>query len=208
MEVIFVDTETIRLDPGHLVVWEIGVIDFSGDEYLWQIKPDLTIADPRALEVGRYDERIHDLLRWSQPGVAMRIYHPSLPCADGVEPEDIGRTATTLPDLAGEIYDLTKGCVIVGSKPTFDQDHLAVILAEQALTPLWEHHPLDIPSVARGWCAAKGIVSVSAKGDGKIRSDDWSRAIGVNPDAFKRHRALDDCRWVKAQYDLMLGGAS
>jgi hypothetical protein len=200
---VFADVETIRLAPGHLVVWEVGIITAHGEEYLWQVKPDLTIADQRALEVNRYHGRIDPALRDAQPGTALRMYHPSEPCADGVEPYDIGCASASPFELADEIENLARGAVFVGSKPTFDQDHLAVMLAEHGLTPAWEHHPLDLPSAARGWCSAKGIVPVSSRGDGKIRSDDWSRAIGVNPDAFERHTALGDCKWGAAQFAAM-----
>jgi hypothetical protein len=206
---VFVDVETVRLDPGHLVVWEIGLVTAHGDEYLWQIKPDLTIADQRALEVNRYRERIDPALRDAQPGDAMRIHHPLLPCVGSVEPHDIGAASASLCEVACEVQYLTSRCAIVGSKPTFDQGHLAVMLGERGLRPAWEHHPVDIPDVARGWCAAKGIMSVPSCGDGKIRSDDWSRAIGVNPDAYERHTALGDCRWCVAQWEAMgLGGVT
>jgi hypothetical protein len=30
-----------------------------------------------------------------------------------------------------------------------------------------------------------------------------SRALGVDPDAYDRHTALGDARWVRAQYDTI-----
>ncbi|MFD0478080.1 hypothetical protein ACFQ0B_65335 [Nonomuraea thailandensis] len=60
----FLDLETTSLDERHGDLWEIGLImrDLrqpirTDIEHWWQVRPDLTLADPNALKVGRYYER-------------------------------------------------------------------------------------------------------------------------------------------------------
>jgi hypothetical protein len=35
-------------------------------------------------------------------------------------------------------------------------------------------------------------------------SNDLSRGLGIDPDAYERHTALGDARWVRDQYDAMM----
>lgn len=198
--IVFVDVETTRLDPtpGVITTWEIALVarqpgTTRGDlERLWQIRPDLTWADPVALDVGRYWER--------------RELGDPLPvgAAVAVDPESGHIRRTTVADVAATIVELTDGAEMWGSNPAFDMGHLRVTLAAAGLRPRWHHHPNDLPSVARGWCAARGVVPTSARGDGRFRSDDWSRAVGIDPDHYPRHTAIGDARWARDQYDAML----
>jgi len=193
---VFVDCETICLDahPQIVTVWEIGLIRRTptGDrEYLWQVSPDMSYANPEALRVGRFKERMApELLQPSGKGLALGH----------------GGTRGLIPlwEVAGAIAELTDGADLWGSNPAFDMRHLTELLRVCECEPSWHYHPNDTPSVARGWCAAKGITPVSAKGDGRIRSDDWSRAIGVDPAEFDRHTALGDCQWVRAPYNRLM----
>jgi hypothetical protein len=191
MITIDVDTETVRLEPGPRVVWEIALITEDGSERVWQIRPDLGLADPTALAVNKYHDRIHRELVDARPGVAMRIVHPD------------GHGPTSERDIANEIAALTSpgpgGKVrFSGSKPDFDQRHLDAMMRWVGQCGSWYHHGLDVASAAESWCSALGVGPVSAKGDGLVRSDDWSRAIGVDPGRYKRHTALDDSRWTRA----------
>ena len=196
MRAVFVDCETTRLQPLHGVIttWEIALI-VDGVEYCWQIWPDLDWwADDTALKVGGFWERISlTLARDREAGAAMMCEHPK-----DIDP------CMTVGEVAEEIHTLTDGADMWGSNPAFDMGHLRTLLdAYGPDEPAWHYHPNDVPTAARGWCAAKGIRPVSARGDGRIRSDDWSRAIGVDPDLFGRHTALGDARWCRAQYLAM-----
>jgi hypothetical protein len=207
---VFVDLETINLVEGRGIAWEVGLIA-GGHEYLWQVKPDLALADPKALEVGRFPQRFTEAMGSERIGTGMRMIHPTLPgllAESRRQAFEFAAARVPARQLAAEIADLTAGAELWGSNPAFDMRHLTVLLGEQGITPAWHYHPGDIPSMARGWCAARGVTPTSAKGDGRIRSDDWSRAVGIDPDAFNRHSALGDARWVRAQYELMTGGAS
>lgn len=193
--IVFVDTETTRLEPVQdcITTWEIALI-VDDAEYLWQIAPDMYLADDNALEIGRFEDRLDPRLRHTKPGMAVASYpgaHPGL--IRGQE-------------VAGRVCELTTGAELWGSNPAFDMRHLAELIHLHGLEPGWHYHPNDVPTMARGWCAAKNIIPTATRPDGRIRSDDWSRAIGVDPDGFGRHTALGDCRWVRAQYQLMING--
>lgn len=204
MRTVFVDTETVRLSsvPGRVTVWEIAII-VGTDRYLWKVAHSRGIEQPTALEVGRYHQRYRHL--WTaETGAAWRIIHPIKPAViAGAEPDE----ALSEPhEFATELADLTRGCQIAGSNPWFDMDHITTMLMRANVPPAWHFHPLDIPSMAEGACAVWGLDPVSGNGDGIIRSSDWSRAIGVDPDLFDRHTALGDAEWCRAQYQLIYGG--
>lgn len=194
MRIADADVETVRLEPGAYVVWEASLIVEDGTEYLWQIRPDLGHANQRALEVGRYHERIHPDLRDAMIGSAMRLVHPAGP----------GRTTTGI--IANEIAALTLPrdgikCRLAGSKPSFDGDHLDAMLRRQGQCGSWYHHGMDVPSMVEGWCAARGITPRGA------RSSELSLDLGIDPNSFDRHTALGDARWTRAMRLTMLGGA-
>jgi DNA polymerase III epsilon subunit-like protein len=58
-EPVFVDVESTGLYPerGH-ALYEVGLIEAGGTEHRWWVKPDLAMADPVALRIGRYYQRL------------------------------------------------------------------------------------------------------------------------------------------------------
>jgi hypothetical protein len=79
---------------------------------------------------------------------------------------------------------------------------------------MWHYHLIDVEALAAGWIAAQsgpvpiliaganvGLVS----GRPPWRSEELSRAVGVDPDDFDRHTALGDARWAKAIYEAVMG---
>lgn len=194
---VFIDTETTRLTPlaGVVTVWELALIvqrDGYFDEYLWRIRTERDCAEESALEVGKYWSRINPVIRDGGAEVVE------------LDPQD-GRIVKPLSgrEFAAMIVELTSGADLWGSNPAFDMAHLGNLLDVYGEGPGWHYHPNDIPSMAAGWCAANGITPASARGDGRIRSDDWSRALGIDPDSFDRHSALGDARWCREQYRVM-----
>lgn len=196
MKNVDIDLETIRLKPSRKrgVLWEIGLIDDRGAEYLWQIRPDLEIADPTSLRIGRYHQRIHPYLRLMEPGVALRMVHPDQPSVaddDG----DATYAVTSARHVADELAGLIDGTLLWGSNVgAFDVPHLDPWMRLHGSCGSPHYHSRDIVSWVGGWCAAKGIAPAPAD----TKSDDWSRAAGVDPDQFERHTALGDCRWTRA----------
>lgn len=184
----FLDTETTGLDPFVHDPWEIAVIFREGDldtEHTFRIEPDLTNADPKALDINRYYERTS---------------------ADGWQWEDRQKTAARL-------YGLLNGVVLVGSNPSFDAEMLTHLFGRYYAEPKpWLYRTVDIATLAAGYRYGQGK-SGAYGGDFAFQADypqvpyksyELSRAVGVEPPAKDvAHTALGDARWAKAVYDAV-----
>ncbi|MFG2046160.1 hypothetical protein ACGFIW_01850 [Micromonospora sp. NPDC048935] len=186
---VWLDTETTGLDF-YRRPWEIALIvrrpGQPDIEHQWFIHPadlDLKNADPDSLKFGRFYER-----------------HPHGPAlAAGADPWDVPRLdwVYRILDVLPQIAELTSGRAIIhGSNPSFDTDMLARSLGELGMTPPWHYHSEDVPGVARGWLLGRGLPAPR-------KSDDISRACGIDPQAYDRHSALGDCRWLRDLSDLI-----
>jgi DNA polymerase III epsilon subunit-like protein len=123
----FVDVETTGTDPDRHDVWEVAVIarlaDGAESERTWLLEPDLVLADPGALRVNRFYERM------------------------GAAPWEWAEAA----DVAREIAVLTAGAVIVAANPAFDTAFLQAFLRENDQCPAWDYHLTDLGSLVLGW---------------------------------------------------------
>lgn len=190
--VCFVDTETTGLDPVLHEIWEVGLITPDGQEHEWQLPVDLALADPMALSIGRFHER--------------RKGPPGLP------PPEPYRKQVEKWDFAQEFADLTRGMHLAGAVVSFDAERLWKLLRAKGQCPMWHYHLIDVEALAAGWLAATGSTRVTIAGesvglvDGRPpwRSEDLSRAVGVDPDDFARHTALGDAAWAKAIYEAVM----
>ncbi|NJP70409.1 3'-5' exonuclease [Streptomyces sp. C1-2] len=205
--IAFVDCETTGLDPARHHVWEIAVIRRRADgvdcEYLWQIRPDLTTAEPEALKIGRYEERF------------------AVP--DGFEAIEMFESGppfrTTLPEVLFDLQDALKDAVIVGSNPGFDVAFLTALLRAHGRKLPWHYRPVDISTLAAG--RLYGVVGLvrGALGDETPKyvkaptlpfsSRSLSRAVGVEPPGDGvAHTALGDARWARDVFDAVTGGGA
>jgi hypothetical protein len=186
VKLAFVDTETIRLQPGRHVVWEIGVLvydtetDFIEDFETYQAVPDLALAEPIALKVGGYRERIANDLAGAPAGTCFQK----------------GRGLIDRRMVLAGLRGLLAGRIIAGSKPSFDMEHLAVFFDGEP--PSWHHHPIDIPSMILGRLVHTGLPPMWG-------SHQLSTAIGVYPASYGRHTAFGDCQWALAQWRRLVG---
>ena len=212
----FTDTETITLDPGPDVIWEIGLItrdDGKADqEWQFQVKPNMGRAHPEALKVSRFDERFRlgrgeQAAGWSPPALAVPDFPPAR--------LTYGAVATTLRALLA-------GRHVVGAVPNFDTERLALFLRKQAAADPgdpgpyrdpWHYHLIDVENLAAGYLAAKraGLAGLGLDADFDPAppwdSDALTKALGLDPvPDDQRHTALGDCRWARAIYDLVMGG--
>jgi len=183
-DVVWLDCETTGLDPSRHVPWEIGLI-VDDHEYLWQLDltdSEMSQADPMALKIGKFYER------------------PRSPTIVGVDSRQwfANRLVTTI----GRRH-------IVGAVPTFDDRFVGDFCRRQARPPIWHHHLIDIEALMVGYLAAlvrqhPDDVSTRERIQPPWKSDELSRAIGINPSDFDRHTALGDARWAKAIYEQVM----
>lgn len=183
----FGDCETTGLDQFRHEAWEVAFIlcrDGKQEERVWHIQPRwLPEADPKALEINRYEERT------SAPGWAWDNPYRA----------------------AREIWTCLDGAVILGSNPSFDTGMLTSLIEHYAQRrPTWHYRPIDVPTMAAGWLHAKyGASGGQSMEDGELEavthpfsSYRLSQALGVEPpEGDDAHTALGDARWIKALYD-------
>lgn len=199
----FVDTETTHLSADFGDAWEVAVIlrDFTDNEpadteYVWQIRPNLATADPKALEIGRYLERFavppHAEAAWTgyQNGPVL-----PMPRSEAVE----------------AIVRVLSGAIMVGSNPSFDERFLRKLLGPGSAQ--WHYRPIDVATLAAGYVHGRYGRALE---DGELeavthpwRSYQLSRALGVEPTTDDvAHTALGDARWARDVYDAVTGGGA
>lgn len=198
----FLDTETTGLDFERHEVWEIGLITRDGDvdtEYLWQLWPDLQLADPTGLRISRFYERE----QLTRHGDAAAIEYESMPDA-GFE---VGQWQPSHPKLvAAKLARLLDGRSIIGAVPSFDANFLTTFLRSEGQAATWHYHLVDVENVAVGYLAA----NAHEDGHGKsllppYSSDELAKMCGVaSPTEDERHTALGDAKWVRRWWDHMV----
>lgn len=196
----FVDCETTHLDPRHGDAWEIAVIrrreDGTDTEYVWQVRPDLSTADPEALKIGRYEERFAvpdgwDAIEFIPSGPPMR---------------------SKIQEMLFDLQEALEGAVVIGSNPGFDVAFLTKLLQAHGRKLPWHYRPVDIATLAAGYRHGQAA-SGAYGGDFAFPSDyptlpyksyDLSRAVGVEPPGpDTAHTALGDARWARDVYDAV-----
>lgn len=184
--VCFVDTETTGLDPERHEIWEVGLILPDGTEHLWQLPVDLARADPIALNIGRFHERrvVAAMTRYTNGDATWRV--------------DTERFARL---FAG----LTRGLHLAGAVVSFDAERLWRLLRANGECPMWHYHLIDVEALAAGWLRGSLKPTLWEVARPPWKSDDLSRAVGVEPDDFDRHTALGDARWARALYLAVMG---
>jgi DNA polymerase III epsilon subunit-like protein len=194
--IVFIDTETTSLRPDRRA-WEVGLIVRSEDgthdtEHHWFIDVrdlDLGNADVMSLKIGRFYER--------HPQIAAE--HLSSPA---VRRED---------EAMRQIERLTRGAHLVGAVPNFDADVLGARMRANGICPSWHYHLIDIEALAVGYLSGLRSDEPPGMNDYPLslpwKSDDLSRAVGVEPDEDKRHTALGDAAWARDVYDAVTGHA-
>lgn len=198
----FLDTETVMLEPGPDVLWEVGVITRdpgrADQEWLFQLRPNMAKADPESLRISRFQERY--LLEGKR--CQALAWHPF---------DDPGKRPAQLTygALAYSLDVLLRGRHVVGSVPNFDTERLSAFLRKQLKSPAyrdpWHYHLIDVENLVVGYLAGHPGPDAPTP---PWSSEDLSRAVGVQPpeDDKDRHTALGDARWARAVYDAVMGG--
>lgn len=194
--VAIIDAETTGLDPDVHEAWEWGLIlrdpaaaPHERDvEYLWQVRPDLTRADPLALVKGGFYRRSR--LTACEPDTAELVQGPD------------SAKATTAAGLAQVLAPLLDGTVVIGCNPAFDRDFLRPFLRRHGHAYTCHYRPLCVTTMGAGFLYGQGCTPGSVPWS----SDHVARLLGIDPDDYDRHTALDDCRFARDQWDAITGG--
>lgn len=177
--VVFIDTETLGLDPDVHPVWEVGMIRPSGEEVSFQIRVtarDVSLAHPVALEISGFHER-YDKTRAIMPREA----------------------ALRLRDLIPE------GAHLAGAVVSFDEERLRRLMWRYGYSPRWHYHLVEVETLAVGYIAgARSCGEYPPAPPPPWDSNEISRLVGVDPAQFDRHTALGGARWAKAIYDAVM----
>lgn len=190
--IAFIDTETTGLDPFLHDAWEIAVIrrvDGHDEEHTFRILPDITNAEPEALQINRYFERIQaNDWHWDDPETAAR-----------------------------RLYPLLDSAVLVGSNPAFDAEMLTHLLGRHYAQPRpWHYRTVDVATLAVGclygraaeWtrqhCDADWYRKVREAVGWPWKSYNASQHMQVPPPAAEvAHTAMGDARWARDVYDAV-----
>ncbi len=209
----FTDCETISLDPGPDVIWEVGIITRDpgqpDQEWQFQIKPNERRADPESLRICRFEERYAvprgaQALAWTPPTLALGAMPPA---------------RLTYGRVADSIRVLLDGRHVVGAVPNFDTERLSLFLREHIAAAdrwrdPWHYHLCDVENLAVGYLAARaqeypGSAAADFSPEPPWNSDALTKALGLDPVPEEdRHTALGDCRWARSIYDLVMGRPS
>lgn len=197
-DLIFLDTETTSLDETKGQIWELAAIrrsatlvgfmsepniaPYTEQTSIWQLRPDLTRADPYALKVGRFEERFE--------------------VPDGVDAAMIdeneggpywrGPVHEALFDIQQELG----GATLVCAQPAFDTGFLKAMLRNFNRKIGWHYRLVCVESMAAGKLG-QPIQGLRDSAD----------ALGVKYDADALHTAIGDARLVRDVYEVIMGGA-
>lgn len=183
-DIAFTDTETTGLDPDRHDVWEVAVcrrFAHGGRENVsvYQFRPNLENADPRALDIGRF---------------AGRFVVPDGFDAARIDP--ITGSVIGIPRAVAQqrLHRMLAKAVMMGSNPGFDAGFIKKLL--NGNTP-WHYRPIDIVTLAAG---KLGLISQENM---PLKSEDISNVVGVKVPVDQRHTALGDALWVRDMYDAL-----
>lgn len=166
---VFLDTEATGLDLERHDLTEISwIVRFEdGHEIERQYFPEHTLdaADEDALELTGYHERIAD------------------------------RPRTPMAEWLPRFLEDADGAIIVGAVPDFDIRQLYKACRRLQLEPTWDHHLLDVETLA---------LPLIAPGPEAPRSlSRTCEALGVAHDEDQAHGALYDAQQVKRVFDAI-----
>ena len=164
---VFIDTEATGLDHTRHELTEVAwVVRFEdGSQLERRYFPEHTTdgADDAALELTQYEERI--------------------------APQDKTPAREWLQQFLEDAAD----AVLVGAVPDFDAQHLLRMCRKLRLEPTWDHHLLDVETLA---------LPLIAPGPEAPRSlAKTCRALGIEHDKDQAHGALYDARQAMLVFD-------
>ena len=181
-DLVFVDTETLSLDPD-APVWEFAALRRYTDDGT--------------------DERIQFTIQHSV--AAAEKWLPTLPETFQIDYRNRFDPAEAVTEdaAASMINIFTREAIMICGNPLFDEPRLNELLRRNGIEPGWHYHALDSASLMMGYLAGRRIPLPA-----QWKSDLLSAAGGVNPENYPRHTALGDVEWIADQWDLIMSRAS
>lgn len=164
---VFVDTEATGLDHARHelteIAWIVRFEDGTQAERVYVPEHTLDGAEPDALRLTHYDQRLADAPR------------------------------TPMSEWLGQFLEDATDAVLVGAVPDFDARHLDQACRKLGVEPTWDHHLLDVetlalPLIAPGPEAPRSLARTCA-------------ALDVEHDPDRAHGALYDARQAMAVFD-------
>ena len=164
---VFVDTEATGLDHARHelteVAWVVRFEDGRQEERVYYPEHTLDAAEPDALRMTRYHERIAP------------------------------RETTPMAEWLGQFLADARDAVLVGAVPDFDARHFELACRKLGLEPTWDHHLLDVETLA---------LPLIAPGPERPRSlARTCEALGIEHDPSQAHGALYDARQAMRLFD-------
>ncbi len=166
---VFIDTEATGLDHTRHELTEVAwIVRFEdGHEETRQYFPEHTLdaAEPTALELTHYHDRIA-----RQPRTPALVWMRQL-----------------LADA--------NGGHLVGAVPDFDARHLDLMCHKLGLRPTWDHHLIDVGTLA--------LPLIADEPEGPRSLARTCRALGVAHDDGRAHGALYDAKQAMRAFDAV-----
>lgn len=183
-DLLFLDTETLGLDP-YAPVWELAALRRAEatEENGWTEEETTVQMLVQHTDAAKWLATLPEQFR-----------------ADYVNRYDPD-AAVPISEAVDTLMEFAKGRpLLIGSNPGFDSERIR----RQWLEPIgvdapWYYHLEDIASIVKGFLAARKALDFTM-----VKSDDMSRAIGVNPDDYDRHTAMGDVLWTRDQWDVVM----
>lgn len=180
MTIVFLDTETLGLDPVNHEIWEVGAIRYDEvnnrvqNKMLVQLKltgPQLLKGDPIGMEIGKFSER--------------RL------------PED---ECLSIRDFIEEFKEFCpKGSHLAGAVVSFDEERLRRMFRKKREGIPWHYHLIDVEVLGIGFLRAKGI-----KLPLPYKSDIISDYLDIAINQEDKHTALGDAQWALDMYRAVM----
>ena len=164
---VFVDTEATGLDHARHELTEVAwVVRFEdGSQAERQYFPQHTTdgATPEALELTHYAERIAP------------------------------QTRSPASEWLAQFLEDADGAYLVGAVPDFDARHLELMCRKVGVAPTWDHHLLDVETLA--------LPLIAPGPDGPRSLAKTCQALGVDHDKDQAHGALYDAQQAMRVFD-------
>lgn len=212
MTTVFIAASTTGPSPNRHEMWEIAAIvrghrDPQNDgEWLWQLRTNLSAAQPDALSASGYYTRSHRALRNGSAALELASPRWGKDVAPGVPGEQRTKPA---PYVSEQLAGLIADAHLVGVRPWHTERFLHQLLRTNHQCPTNRRHVIDVETLAVGYMHGLDAGYADSFDPAVIKHAEppWniaalSAVIGVEPTA-DQPTALGTARWALRTYDAV-----